>query len=57
MVMVFGGNLDWVDRKGPQKVAARFPDMITLVEIPGITHNIAFHTTQCRELFVQLFRD
>jgi pimeloyl-ACP methyl ester carboxylesterase len=56
ILLVYGGENDWVDRTGAQKMAKRFPAMVSLVDIPGITHNIALHTVQCKELFQQLFR-
>lgn len=56
IVLVFGGELDWVDRTGAKRLSERFPQKIKIVEIPGITHNIGLHTVQCHQLFKQLFR-
>jgi hypothetical protein len=51
IVMVYGGEADWVDKTGARRISQRFPERLKYIDIQNCGHNIPFDIVLCRELF------
>jgi hypothetical protein len=47
MILVYGGESDWVDKAGAMKISDRFPNHIRFLNIENIGHNIPFDMKTC----------
>jgi pimeloyl-ACP methyl ester carboxylesterase len=42
IVLIYGGEADWVDKTGAKRISERFPDHIRFINIENCGHNIPF---------------